>query len=162
MLLLNPTPTVAKTFNTSNIDNVIINSNLPRINVNVCIGDIPLSNYMPKYIKQIININNMTCGFETCISAILLQSDLNKWRLSILSRLDKLYINYASTILLQRSNTKYIEYNNQIFPNNSDIHLRACDSASSYHFTFPVTRAKIPKWECILTCCFDCPRTNDP
>ena len=35
---------------------------------------------MPKYIKPTSNINNITCGCETCISAILIQSDISKWR----------------------------------------------------------------------------------
>ena len=48
---------------------------------------------------------------------MLLQSDLNKWRLSKLEKLDKLYINYSSTRILQRSKIDFIEYNNQMFPN---------------------------------------------
>ena len=59
---------------------------------------------------------------------MLLQSDLNKWRISQVEKLDKLYINYASTILLQRSKTYFIEYMNQIFPNNSHINLIARDT----------------------------------
>ena len=55
---------------------------------------------MPNNIKPMINIKNITCGCETCISAMLLQSDHNKWRISQLSKLDKLYINHASTRLL--------------------------------------------------------------
>ena len=51
--------------------------------------------YMPKNIKPMNNRNNITCGGETCISAMLLQSDLNKCRLSQLAKLDKLYINSA-------------------------------------------------------------------
>ena len=37
-----------------------------------------LKKYMPKYIKPISNRNKITCGCETCISAILLQCDFNK------------------------------------------------------------------------------------
>ena len=70
---------------------------------------------------------------------------------------DQLYINYASTRLLQIS-----KINNQIFPNNSYIHLSACDSESSYHCPFPITGSKIPKWDCILNCCSDYPRMNAP
>ena len=66
---------------------------------------------------------------------MLLQSDLNKLRLSHLAKIDKSYINFASTRLLQRSNIDLIEYKNQIFPNNSYIHLRSCDDASSYNCT---------------------------
>ena len=69
---------------------------------------------------------------------MLLQSDLNKWRLSQLSKLDNLYIDSASTRLLQRSKIGLMEYKNQIFTNNSHIHLRACDAASSYHCTSPI------------------------
>ena len=47
--------------------------------------------------------DNITCVCETCISAILIQSGLNKWRLSQSDKIDKLYINSASTIPLQRS-----------------------------------------------------------
>ena len=55
-----------------------------------------LSNYMLKYIKPTSKRNNITCECKTCISAMLLQSDLNKWRIPQLDKLDKLYINSAS------------------------------------------------------------------
>ena len=80
--------------------------------------------------KPRINRNNITCGCETCISSMLLQSDINKWRISQLAKLDKLYSNPASTRLLEISKNCFIEYNNQIFPNDSHIYLRACDDAS--------------------------------
>ena len=83
---------------------------------------------MTKYIKPISNRNNITCGCKICWFAMLLQSDLNKWIISKLSKLDKLYINSASTRLLQRSNNGLIEYNNNIFLNNSHINLRACSA----------------------------------
>ena len=68
------------------------------------------------------NRHNITCGYKTCISAMLLQSYRSKWRLSQLAKLDKLYINYESTRLLQISKHDFIEYNNHIFPNKSHIH----------------------------------------
>ena len=117
---------------------------------------------MPKYIKPISSRNNITCGCETCISAMLLQSDLNKWRLLQLAKLDKLYMNSASTRLLQRSKNDFIEYNNEVFPSNSHINLRACDSASLYHCSNPVIVSDIPTWDCILNCCYDCPRISAP
>ena len=40
----------------------------------ICIGDIALTKSMPKYMEEIKNINKITSGFETCISARLLQS----------------------------------------------------------------------------------------
>ena len=43
----------------------------------VCIGDMSLRNYTPKNIKPMSNRNNITCGCKTCISDMLLQSDLN-------------------------------------------------------------------------------------
>ena len=46
----------------------------------VCIGDAYLKKYRPKNMKPISNINNITCGCKKCISAMLIQSDLNKWR----------------------------------------------------------------------------------
>ena len=61
---------------------------------------------------------------------MLLQSDLNKWRLSQLDRLDGLYINSASTRILQMSKNNFIEYKNKIFPNNSQINLIDCDAVS--------------------------------
>ena len=91
------------------------------------------------------NINNIKCGCKTCISAILLQSDLNKWRLLQLAKLGKLCINYESNRLLQRSKINFIEYNNKIFPDNSRIYLRACDAESSYHCLYPNTGSNIPK-----------------
>ena len=48
---------------------------------NLCIGYTYIIKYNAKHIKQTINVNNITCGFETCISSMSLQSDLNKWRL---------------------------------------------------------------------------------
>ena len=63
----------------------------------VCIGHTSINKYMPKYIKPMRNRNNITCGCDEYISAMLLQSDLNKCTLSQLEKLDKLYINYAST-----------------------------------------------------------------
>ena len=81
-----------------------------------------------------INKNKITCGCKTYISTMLLQSDLNKWKLSHLAKPDNLYINSASTRLLKKSKNNFIKYNNQIFPNNSLIHLISCDAVSSYHF----------------------------
>ena len=112
--------------------------------------------------KPTRNRNNITCGCKTCIIAMILQSDLNKLRLSQLFKLDKIYINSTWTRLLQISNNYFIEYKNLIFPNNSHINLRACDAASSYHCTSPSTGSNIPKWDCILNCCFDCLRMNSP
>ena len=63
----------------------------------LCIGDASHRKYMPKYIKLTRNRNNITRGCKTCISAMILQSNLNKWRLSQLAKLDKLYINSEST-----------------------------------------------------------------
>ena len=56
-----------------------------------------------------ININNIACRCETCISAMLLQSDLNIWRLPQFSKLDQLYINSESTRILQRYKIDIIE-----------------------------------------------------
>ena len=47
---------------------------------------------MPKYIKPMRNRNNITCGYKTSISDLLIQSDLKKCRLSQLAKTDKLYI----------------------------------------------------------------------
>ena len=104
------------------------------------------------------NRNKITCGCKIYISSVLLQSDLNKWRLSHLSKLDNLYINYASNRLLQISKNYFIEYKNKIFPNNSHINLRACDAAIS----FSINGSNIPIWDCILNCFYDCPRMNAP
>ena len=93
---------------------------------------------------------------------MLLQSDLNKWRISQLAKIDKLYINYASTRLLEISKNDCIEYKKQIFPNDSHIHLRACDDASSYNPPSPNIGSNITKWDCILNCCSDCPMMNSP
>ena len=77
------------------------------VNGNICIGGMSLSKYMPKYIKPMINRNNFTCGCKTCISSMLLQPDINKSRLSQLDKPDKLYINSASTRLLQRTEINF-------------------------------------------------------
>ena len=73
---------------------------------------------MPEFIKPKNNRNIITCGCKTCVSVMLLQSDINKWRISQVDKLDKLYINSASTRLLQRSNNDFIQYKNEIFTNN--------------------------------------------
>ena len=75
----------------------------------VYIGDTSLRKYMSKYTKPMININKITFGWFFYINAILLQSDLNKYRLSQLARFDKLYNNYASTRLLQSYKNNLIE-----------------------------------------------------
>ena len=108
------------------------------------------------------NINNIICVCETCISAMLLQSDINKWRLSKLYKLDKFYIIYALTRLLQISKIDLIGYKNQIFPNNLHIHLRVCDVAPSYHCPSQITGSKIKKRDCILNCFDDFPRIDSP
>ena len=108
-----------------------------------------------------INKNNITCRWKNCISAMLLQSDINKLRLSQLSKLDKVYLKSASIILLQGPKNDFIEYKNEIFPNDSHIHLRACYS-SSFIFPSPINVSKIPKRNFILNCCSDCSRMNAP
>ena len=67
----------------------------------VHIVDMSLRKYMPKYIKPTSKINKITRGCETCISAMLLQPDLNKLRLSQLAKLDRLYIKYEPTGILK-------------------------------------------------------------
>ena len=67
----------------------------------LCIGYKSLRKYMKKYIKPMRNRNRITYGYKACISDMLLQSYLNKWKLSRLNKLDKLYINSASTRFLQ-------------------------------------------------------------
>ena len=79
-----------------------------------------------------------------------------------IKKIDKLYINYASTRPLQRHKIVIIECNNQIFPNNSHIHIIACDDASSHHCPSPITGSDIPKRDCILNRCYDCPGINAP
>ena len=74
----------------------------------------------------------------------------------------KLYLNVASTRILQISKKDYDKLKNQVFPNNFHIHIRYCDYASSYHFFYPMTGSKIPKWDCILNCCFECPGVKAP
>ena len=82
--------------------------------------------------------------------------------LSQLSTFDKLYINSASTRLLQMYKNDFIEYKNKTFPNNSQIHFRACDAVSSYHCLYPSTVLEIPKWDCIFNFCCYCPSINAP
>ena len=88
--------------------------------------------------------NKITCGCKTYISAMLIQSDLDKWIISQRSKLDKLYINSVSNRLLETSNNDFIEYKKQIFPNYLHIYLRAYGAASSYHCSSTITGSKIP------------------
>ena len=62
-----------------------------------------------------ININNITYGCETCISAILIQFALNKWWLTQLFKFEMLYINLALNRILQRYKKDDDKYNNQRF-----------------------------------------------
>ena len=64
---------------------------------------------MPKYIKPMINRNKITRECKTCIVTMLFKSDINKWRLSQLDELDKLYNNVVSTRILQRYKIGLIE-----------------------------------------------------
>ena len=82
--------------------------------------------------------------------------------ISQLYKLDKLYNNSASSRLLQRSKNNFIQYKSDIFPDNSLINWWECNSASSYHFPYPITGTNISKWDFILNCCSDCPRMNAP
>ena len=115
---------------------------------------------MPIYIKPMSNIDHIKQGCKTCLSVMLLQSDINKWRLSQLAKLDKLYINSASTRLLQRSKNDSIEYKIKMFPNNQHTNWRACDAEPLYHCPYPSNGPKLTKWDCILNCCSDFPGTN--
>ena len=72
------------------------------IDGNICIGDTSLRKYTPKYKKPMSNKNKITCGYKTCIIYLLLQSDLNKRRISQLDKLDHLYIIYESNRLLTK------------------------------------------------------------
>ena len=49
-----------------------------------------------------------------------------------------------------------------MFPNNSHIHLIACEYSSSYHCPYPITGSNILKWCCIFNCCSGCPIMNAP
>ena len=107
-----------------------------------------------------IQRNNIKRRFKTCISAMLLQSYINKWRISQLTKLDYLYITYALTRLLEISKNDFVEYKKQITPNYSHVHLRACDDTSPYNCSSTMIGSKITKWYCILNFCSDCPITN--
>ena len=47
-----------------------------------------------------------------------------------------------------------------MFPNNPYKNLKASDTDSSYPCTSPITGSNIPKWESILSCCYDCIKVN--
>ena len=72
------------------------------------------------------------------------------------------YINAASTRLLQISKKDKYEYNNQIFPNNSRIHIRARDYASLHRCLSPMMGSKLLKWDCIFNCCYEYPVMKEP
>ena len=65
---------------------------------------------MLKYKESMSGKKKITCGCKTYISAMWLQSDLNKWWISQLAKLDKLYINSAWTRSLERSKNYFIEF----------------------------------------------------
>ena len=67
----------------------------------VSIGNTSLRKYMKIYIKSTINRKKITCWLGTCISAMLLQKDINKKWLPKLVKIYKFYINYASSRLLK-------------------------------------------------------------
>ena len=117
---------------------------------------------MPKYIKTIGSRNKIKCGCKTYMSAMLLQSDLNKWMISLVDTLDKLYVRSELTTLLQKYKKCFIEYKNEIFSNDLHIHINSCDAASSYYFPSQNIGSNIPKWDCILNYYSDFPRMNAP
>ena len=48
----------------------------------LCIGDLSLRNYTPKHIKPMITKNKITRRYKNYISAMLPQTDQNKWLLT--------------------------------------------------------------------------------
>ena len=62
----------------------------------VCVGDTPLRKYTLRNIKPVNKKNKITRICKTCISSMLIQSDLNKWRLITIEKLDKLYIKFCT------------------------------------------------------------------
>ena len=81
----------------------------------MCICDTYLRKYTPKHIKPMININKITYGCETFISAILIQFALNKWWLTQLLKFEMLYINLASGRILKIFKKDDDKYKNQRF-----------------------------------------------
>ena len=79
------------------------------IDGNICVRYMSLRKYIPKTIKPMSDRNKITWGCETCISVMLLQSDINKWRISQLSKLGNLYIDSASTRHLEIYKNCFIE-----------------------------------------------------
>ena len=69
---------------------------------------------------------------QTFISAMLLQSDINKERLPQLAKLDKLYIDSESTELLQRSKIYFIECKNQQSQNYRLPNFPSIQSPTTY------------------------------
>ena len=55
------------------------------------------------------NRNKITCECENFISYMLLQPDINKWGISQVKKLDKLYINSASDQVLQIFKNDFIQ-----------------------------------------------------
>ena len=64
--------------------------------------------------------------------------------MSQVSKLDKLYIDSASTRILERSKNDFIEYKKKMFPNDSHINLRAYNAASSYNCSATINGSNIP------------------
>ena len=70
---------------------------------------------MPKHINPMINRNNITCSCESCISAVFLQTDLNKYVIkTMLEVFEILYLNDAPTRILQISKRDYDEYKKEV------------------------------------------------
>ena len=110
----------------------------------MCISDTYLINYTPKHINPLRNRINIACVCETCISDMLLQYDLNKWRLKQLSNFEKIYIYAASTRLLKISKKYDYEYNNQIFPK---IHTYISKSMMMRHHIIALLRFQDQKFQ---------------
>ena len=75
---------------------------------------------------------------------MLPQYYLDKLRSRKLEIFEKLYPNAPPPSILQRSKTIYDGYKS-FFQNNSHIHIKASGALSSYNFTSPMKRPKIPK-----------------
>ena len=106
------------------------------------IGDISLWKHIYKLIKTIQNINNITCGCETCIGLVFIKSEYNKWWPRQLWNFENMFQNNASIWLDQRTKYLYESYKNEVDPNVAHICGRAYNSKSSHHCISPMTKLK--------------------
>ena len=111
------------------------------------ISDTGFRALLPSYIRPMTDKYKQMCGCEVCILAIILQNDLNSYRLTHLRRLEKSRIDVTNT-----SN-----YRKQIYKDGKHVHPHPKYALRLIQCP-PVNEFQVPHMNCILRRCSQCPK----